>query len=42
MLDIAPSKQATMWLGNFSRALVDADIEAATELFVDDCYWRDL
>ncbi|TIP18039.1 MAG: NAD(P)/FAD-dependent oxidoreductase, partial [Mesorhizobium sp.] len=42
MLDIAPSQQAATWLGTFGRALEAGDIEAATHLFVDDCYWRDL
>ncbi|TIN75242.1 MAG: NAD(P)/FAD-dependent oxidoreductase, partial [Mesorhizobium sp.] len=42
MLDIAPSQQAATWLGTFGRALEAGDIEAATNLFVDDCYWRDL
>ncbi|KUM28987.1 FAD-dependent oxidoreductase [Mesorhizobium loti] len=42
MLDIAPSQQAATWLGAFGRALEAGDIEAATNLFVADCYWRDL
>ncbi|RUU61415.1 NAD(P)/FAD-dependent oxidoreductase [Mesorhizobium sp. M2C.T.Ca.TU.002.02.1.1] len=42
MLDIAPSQQAATWLGAFGRALEAGDIEAATGLFVEDCYWRDL
>ncbi|TPL33948.1 NAD(P)/FAD-dependent oxidoreductase [Mesorhizobium sp. B2-4-6] len=42
MLDIAPSQQAATWLGSFGRALEAGDIEAATGLFVEDCYWRDL
>ncbi|TGQ16114.1 MULTISPECIES: NAD(P)/FAD-dependent oxidoreductase [unclassified Mesorhizobium] len=42
MLDIAPSQQAATWLGSFGRALEAGDIEAATNLFVEDCYWRDL
>ncbi|TGS19279.1 NAD(P)/FAD-dependent oxidoreductase [Mesorhizobium sp. M2E.F.Ca.ET.209.01.1.1] len=42
MLDIAPSQQAASWLGSFGRALEAGDIEAATNLFVEDCYWRDL
>ncbi|RUU11508.1 NAD(P)/FAD-dependent oxidoreductase [Mesorhizobium sp. USDA-HM6] len=42
MLDIAPSQQAATWLGSFGRALETGDIEAATNLFVEDCYWRDL
>ncbi|MDX8529030.1 NAD(P)/FAD-dependent oxidoreductase [Mesorhizobium sp. MSK_1335] len=42
MLDIAPSQQAAAWLGSFGRALEAGDIEAATNLFAEDCYWRDL
>src|SRR5690349_14527928 len=42
MLDIAPSQQAASWLGSFGRALEAGDIEAATNLFTEDCYWRDL
>ncbi|MER8867746.1 NAD(P)/FAD-dependent oxidoreductase [Mesorhizobium sp. M0751] len=42
MLDIAPSKQAATWLGFFARALEAGDVDTATSLFVEDCYWRDL
>ncbi|UVK42637.1 NAD(P)/FAD-dependent oxidoreductase [Mesorhizobium sp. AR07] len=42
MLDMAPSKQAAAWLGSFARALGAGDVAAASNLFVDDCYWRDL
>ncbi|MER9294232.1 NAD(P)/FAD-dependent oxidoreductase [Mesorhizobium sp. M0510] len=42
MLEIAPSKQAAAWLGSFAKALEAGDAAAATNLFVDDCYWRDL
>ena len=42
MLDIAPSQQAASWLGSFGRALEAGDIEAAANLFAEDCYWRDL
>ncbi|UDL87443.1 NAD(P)/FAD-dependent oxidoreductase [Mesorhizobium sp. PAMC28654] len=42
MLDMAPSKQAAAWLGSFARALEARDVAAATNLFADDCYWRDL
>ncbi|MER9974006.1 NAD(P)/FAD-dependent oxidoreductase [Mesorhizobium sp. M0085] len=42
MLDIAPTKQAATWLDSFARALEASDVEAATNLFVEDCYWRDL
>ncbi|RWP40269.1 NAD(P)/FAD-dependent oxidoreductase [Mesorhizobium sp.] len=42
MLDMAPSKQAATWLSSLARALEAGDAEAATNLFVEDCYWRDL
>ena len=42
MLDVAPSKQATRWLESFSHALESNDVAAVTELFHDECYWRDL
>lgn len=42
MLDVAPSKQATGWLENFSQALESNDAAAVTGLFHDECYWRDL
>ena len=30
------------WLYAFEKALTDADIDAVENLFIDDCYWRDL
>jgi hypothetical protein len=42
MLDMAPSKQEASWLSSLSRALEAGDAAAATDLFVEDCYWRDL
>ncbi|ESY62740.1 NAD(P)/FAD-dependent oxidoreductase [Mesorhizobium sp. M0051] len=42
MLDMAPSKQAAAWLASFAHALEAGDGAAASNLFVDDCYWRDL
>ncbi|MER9298683.1 NAD(P)/FAD-dependent oxidoreductase [Mesorhizobium sp. M0621] len=42
MLEIAPSKQAAAWLESLARALEAGDASAASNLFVDDCYWRDL
>ncbi|CAH2397138.1 NAD(P)/FAD-dependent oxidoreductase [Mesorhizobium escarrei] len=42
MLDMAPSKQAATWLSSLSCAVEAGDVEAATNLFVEDCYWRDL
>jgi putative flavoprotein involved in K+ transport len=38
----AETTAATKWLGDFERALTARDIDAAAELFVDDCFWRDL
>src|SRR5690606_29291928 len=42
MLDIAPTKQAALWLEEFAAALEKRDIAAASRCFLDDCYWRDL
>ncbi|RWB93326.1 NAD(P)/FAD-dependent oxidoreductase [Mesorhizobium sp.] len=42
MLDMAPSKQAAGWLSSLSRALEAGDAAAAANLFVEECYWRDL
>ena len=39
---ISPTEQATTWLGRFGDALSRGDAAAATALFDDDCYWRDL
>jgi len=36
------SQRATDWLQKFEQALKDRNIEAASDLFADDCYWRDL
>src|SRR3989475_10619816 len=30
------------WLADFERPLTAGDIAAAADLFVEDCYWRDL
>ncbi len=32
----------TEWLASFASALKRSDIDAATALFADECYWRDL
>jgi len=32
----------TEWLAEFASALKRADIDAATALFAEECYWRDL
>src|SRR4051812_25074974 len=36
------SSVAARWLADFERALTARDLDAATALFADDCYWRDL
>lgn len=42
MLDTTITDQTQAFLDEFGAALEKGDIEAATELFQDDCYWRDL
>jgi putative flavoprotein involved in K+ transport len=37
-----PSESASVWLAKFGAALGKNDPDAVTELFDDDCYWRDL
>jgi putative flavoprotein involved in K+ transport len=37
-----PTDRVRTWLAEFDRALGAGDIAAATALFADDCYWRDL
>ena len=37
-----PTEQVSTWLANFGAALERSDTAAATALFDDDCYWRDL
>lgn len=36
------SRTASAWLEALSKALSAGDIDAATALFADECYWRDL
>ena len=38
----AAGNTVARWLADFERALAAGDIDAATAMFVDDCYWRDL
>jgi len=38
----AASQRATEWLQQFEETLKDKDVDAACDLFTDDCYWRDL
>ncbi len=37
-----PDDIAREWLRNFSDALSAGDLDSATSLFDDECYWRDL
>ncbi|MEL7157162.1 MAG: NAD(P)/FAD-dependent oxidoreductase [Actinomycetota bacterium] len=39
---MAPTETASNWLAAFEAALTAENITAATELFADECYWRDL
>ncbi|MEN9419395.1 MAG: hypothetical protein RI988_3015 [Pseudomonadota bacterium] len=36
------NERASQWLADFDAALRRADIDAATAMFLEDCYWRDL
>ncbi len=38
----APSQLVAKWLTDFEQALSGADIDAATQLFIETSYWRDL
>ena len=38
----SPSDAAEAWLTSFDEALQSQDVPAVTELFADECYWRDL
>lgn len=42
MTETTALQKAADWLETFAQALDNADIAAATALFEDDCYWRDL
>ncbi len=42
MLDTTTDDQVTGFLDRFGAALESGDTEAATKMFQDDCYWRDL
>jgi len=42
MLDTTVSDQTQAFLDAFGDALSRGDIAAATDMFEDDCYWRDL
>src|SRR6478735_11141646 len=36
-----PTAAAQAWLAGLDEALQRRDVDAALELFEDDCYWRD-
>ena len=44
VLDVAAPAtiDAEAWFQSFERALTSGDIAAAADMFVEDCYWRDL
>jgi len=42
MLDSTPNARVEAFLGKFEAALSAGDIEAATNMFAPECYWRDL
>lgn len=42
MLDSTVTDHTQAFLDSFGKALEDGDIAAAREMFLDDCYWRDL
>jgi putative flavoprotein involved in K+ transport len=42
MLDTTTTDQVAAFLAEFGDALAASNIEAATAMFQDDCYWRDL
>ena len=42
MLDTAPNARVQTFLAKFDAALAKGDIDAATDMFAKDGYWRDL
>ena len=42
MLDTSTTDQVAAFLTDFGQALSSGDIDRATQMFLDDCYWRDL
>jgi len=42
MLDPTANAKLNSFLATFAAALEQGDIDAAVELFAQDCYWRDL
>jgi putative flavoprotein involved in K+ transport len=39
---VEPRPSANEWLEAFSSALASGEIERASSLFGDECFWRDL
>ena len=42
MLDTTTTDEVTTFLNDFGGALAAGDIDRATAMFQEDCYWRDL
>jgi putative flavoprotein involved in K+ transport len=42
MVENGPKQRLARWVKKFDAALSAGDADAATALFQDDCYWRDL
>ena len=42
MLDKSTHGQVQEFLDSFGKSLAEADIAGACDMFLDDCYWRDL
>jgi len=42
MLDSTPAGKAQVFLDSFGKTLANGEIDAAVNLFAEDCYWRDL
>ena len=42
MLDTILADQTQAFLDSFGQALESGDVETATDMFLEDCYWRDL
>ena len=42
MLDITATGKVSAFLDAFGAALAAGDVDAVTNMFEDDCYWRDL
>ena len=40
---VAMAEEVKAWLSSFESALLQRDVEAATQLFLpEECFWRDL